>query len=91
MGRFAVTPDELVGAAGTLRSVEADLDGVRGAGNADGDFGSPELESALSTLVGAVDQVTGALDSAVVMAALNTSAAANAYTETDSSQMGGAG
>lgn len=91
MGRFAVTPDELVGAAGTLRGMQADLAAARGARGIGGDFGSPELEAAVTTLVGAVERVAAAMDSAVVMAALNTDAAAGAYTTTDTSLMGGGG
>jgi hypothetical protein len=90
MGRIAVSPEELVGAAGTLRSVQADLSAAGGA-HACGDLGSPELRSALSTLTEAVTQVAAALDGAVVAAALNTDAAADAYTRTDYSLMGGSG
>lgn len=90
MGSITVLAQELIGAAGTLRSVRADLAGTSAAG-ASGDLGCPELEAALSTLAGAVDRVAAALDGAVVAAALNTDAAADAYTRTDTSSMGGGG
>jgi hypothetical protein len=88
--RIAVTPTELVSAAGLLRSVQADLSAASGA-HACGDFGSPDLEAAVNALAGAVDQVAAALDGAVVAAALNTDAAAEAYRGTDYSAMGGGG
>jgi hypothetical protein len=87
-GRITVSPQELIGAAGTLRSVQADLSAASGA-HACGDLGSPELQAALSNLTEAVTQVAAALDGAVVAAALNTDAAANAYTLVDSTAMGG--
>jgi hypothetical protein len=90
VGSITVTAEELIGAAGTLRSVHADLSAASGA-HACGDLGSPELQAALSTLTDAVNQVAAALDGAVVAAALNTDAAADAYTRTDNSSMGGGG
>lgn len=84
MGSITVTAEELIGAAGTLRSVHADLSAASGA-HACGDLGSPELQAALSTLTDAVNQVAAALDGAV------TDAAADAYTRTDNSSMGGGG
>ena len=44
MGSITVTAEELIGAAGTLRSVQADLSAASGA-HACGDLGSPELTS----------------------------------------------
>jgi hypothetical protein len=88
MGSITVSAEELIGAAGTLQSVQADLSAASGA-HACGDLGSPELQAALSTLTEAVTQVAAALDGAVVAAALNTDAAADAYTVVDATAMGG--
>ena len=84
MGRFAVSPAELEGAAHTLGGVEGSLGCPT---RAVGELGSPELEGAVADLFHAADGVALAMAQAVGHVSRNVSAAASAYERTDAEAM----
>jgi hypothetical protein len=86
MPHFAVTPDELAGAAQVLQSVDGAL---RQMGSGVGDLGSAELTGALERFGDRSDRVSLALAEAVLAAAVNVAAGGHAYATTDESAMPG--
>jgi hypothetical protein len=86
---FAVVPQELVTAAGTLRSVQAELatesvSGVSGTGTG-------VLDAALAAFSARLGFVAAAMDDAIGATALNLVAGAEGYSTTDATQFRGEG
>ena len=80
MERFAVSPSELEGAAGTLGRVEGSLGCPTRAG---AELGSAELEGAVGAAFEAADGVALAMADALAGAARNVSANASSYAATE--------
>jgi hypothetical protein len=80
-------PPELVGAAGTLRSVQAEL-GTESVSGASG-TGTGVLDSALAAFSSRLGFVAAAMDDAIGATALNLVAGADSYTTTDAGQFHG--
>ncbi len=89
MAGFRVAPDDLEGAASTLRSVRGELgsDAVSGSGGT----GTGALDGALSALSGRLDFVARALDDALGATGRDLAAGAESYRGTDASQFRGGG
>jgi hypothetical protein len=86
---FAVVPPELVSAAGTLRSVQAEL-GTESVSGASG-TGTGVLDAALADFSARLGFVAAAMDDAIGATALNLVAGADSYSTTDAGQFRGAG
>jgi hypothetical protein len=86
---FAVVPQELVSAAGTLRSVQAEL-GTESVSGASG-TGTGVLDAALAAFSARLGFVAAAMDDAIGATALNLVAGAESYTATDAGQFRGEG
>ena len=86
---FAVVPQELVSAAGTLPSVKAEL-GTESVSGASG-TGTGVLDAALAAFSTRLGFVAAAMDDAIGATALNLVAGAESYSTTDAGQFRGEG
>jgi hypothetical protein len=94
VGTIAVTPPQLQTAAAILQRAGGELQSAASPGQrctVGGDFGSPELERAVSEVSTKSLRIVFALWTAVGQAGVNASAAAFAYQTTDGTAMGQGG
>jgi 1-aminocyclopropane-1-carboxylate deaminase/D-cysteine desulfhydrase-like pyridoxal-dependent ACC family enzyme len=92
VGRFTVSPSELLAAAATLQGVAGEFaEGGSGVGSLGaGDLGSPELASALAEFCEKADAVASALTGAVTTAGLKAGLASEDYGRADALSFPGA-
>jgi hypothetical protein len=93
VGRFTVTPAELLAAAGTLQGVAGEFaEGGSGVGSLGaGDLGSPELAAALAEFCERADAVASALTGAVTTAGVKAGLASEDYGRADALSFPGVG
>jgi hypothetical protein len=93
VGRFTVSPSELLAAASTLQGVAGELaEGGSGVGSLGaGDLGSPELAAALAELCEKADSVASALTGAVTTAGVKAGLASEDYGQADALSFPGVG
>jgi 1-aminocyclopropane-1-carboxylate deaminase/D-cysteine desulfhydrase-like pyridoxal-dependent ACC family enzyme len=92
VGRFTVSPSELLAAANTLQGVAGELsEGGSGVGSLGaGDVGSTELAAALAEFCEKADAVASALTGAITTAGVKAGLASDDYVQADTLSIPGA-